>query len=87
MGLLRSELLAHCAKTKDEILEAFMNKKLGRTHVDLKNFHTLLEECGLPIEANSLKAMQSMMSVQSDADCNCGGAVAVHIAHLQVSNL
>ena len=72
VGLLRSELLAHFAKTKDEVLEAFMNKKLGRTHVDPKNFHTFLEECGLPIEANSLKAMQSMMSVQSDADCNCG---------------
>ena len=72
MGLLRSELLAHFAKTKDEVLEAFMNKKLGRTHVDPNNFHTFLEECGLPIEANSLKAMQSMMSVQSDADCNCG---------------
>ena len=73
-GIRRSELLAHFAKTKDEVLAAFMNKKLGRTHLDPKNFRTFLEECGLPIEANSLKVddVQSMKSVQSDADCSCG---------------
>jgi site-specific DNA-cytosine methylase len=73
-GIRRSELLAHFAKTKDEVLAAFMNKKLGRTHLVPKNFRTFLEECGLPIEANSLKVdgVQSMKSVQSDANCTCG---------------
>ena len=65
-------MLAHFAKTNDVILAAFMHKKLATKKLEPDNFRTFLEECGLPIEANSLKAMQSMMSVQSDADCTCG---------------
>ena len=67
-------MLAHFAKTKDEILAAFMHKKLANKKLEPDNFRTFLEECGLPIEANSLKVddVQSMKSVQSDADCTCG---------------
>ena len=73
-GIRRSELLAHFAKTTDEILAAFMHAKLANKKLEPDNFRTFLEECGLPIEANSLKVddAQSMKSVQSDADCTCG---------------
>ena len=73
-GIRRSELLAHFAKTKDEILAAFMHTKLANKKLEPDNFRTFLEESGLPIEANSLKVddVQSMKSVQSDADCTCG---------------
>ena len=67
-------MLAHFAKTKDEILAAFMHTKLANKKLEPDNFRTFLEECGLPIEANSLKVddEQSMKSVQSDAGCTCG---------------
>ena len=51
-----------------------MHGKLAKKKLKPDNFRTFLEECGLPIEAHSLKVddVQSMKSVQSDADCTCG---------------
>ena len=73
-GFRRSELLAHFAKTKGEVPADFMHGKLVEKKLKPDNFRTFLEECGLPIEANSLKVdgVQSMKSVQSDANCTCG---------------
>ena len=46
--------------------------KLQLVQLDAEDFRTFLENCGEPIEVHSHEVMQSMLSVKSDAGCNCG---------------
>ena len=65
-------MLDNFANRVAEVLTCFMQMKLQQVQHDAEDFRTFLENCGEPIEVNSLKAMQSMRSVKSDAGCNCG---------------